>query len=620
MPTPAQPSTRTVVQRPPDASAVDTGTYRALVIGVADYQYHTSLEQPVADAQRFQQLLLRHYTFDPKAVHFLENPTREQLLGGLDAIEQELEEADSLLVFFAGHGHWDERRQQGYWLPSDAKIRSRSAWISNATLQEYLRAFVCQHVLVVADSCFSGSLLMRRSAMADADKDIQVLYSSKSRKAISSGVKEEVPDQSVFFHQLFQFLTKNKESFLSASALFAGIRNDIIINSPTNQKPQFGAVDDTGDEGGDFIFIKKGTATQLSLEKPSPYEFLLKNPQKRKRLEALRQQLDLEIPVKTLSQNLLIATWNIRKLGGNDYGGRTREALAYLATIIERFDVVAIQEIYGNFQVLDDLKSFLGPHWNYFFSDTSIGLGGEDYRLGFFYDTRKVQQGGIASDLLLPSQRKRGEDGRFRWEPATQLLRPPLNVGFRIGNRRIVFCNVHLVFGSRQRKAERLRELTAILDFWQWRTSRHNAWTKNVVLLGNFQTKNRQEKEIHLLQESLFEVVDALRVASNPEQTRYYNQFAFHLPSSDFTVTGRGGAFNFFQSVFREGDFAHYADQLSALLDKQQQLTFTDTNGTSRTFRSKGFFYKKFWRQSQLSDNLPLWAELAVDDSDNLYL
>ncbi len=596
---------RAVIQRNAEKSPLKQGQYYALIIGISNYKHYDSLEFPTKDARKIERILTNNYTFPKANITFLEDATRSNILDTLDGFEQILEPEDSLLIFYAGHGHWDKRRNRGFWLPKDAKIKAKSAWISNTTLQDYLMAYPCQHVLVISDSCFSGALLMNRRAMIDATKDFQVLYSAKSRKAITSGVKEEVPDRSVFFKELSNFLKRNTHPYLSASELFAGIRNKIIATSPLSQKPQFGAIDDTGDEGGDFIFIKKGATETLTLEKPSPYDFLLQDPRTKERLLALRKQLDRDIPVKTLGNNLLVATWNIRKLGGNDYGGRTPEALAYIATIIERFDIVAIQEIYGDFKVLDDIKAYLGEHWDYFFSDTSIGLGGSDYRLGFFFDKRKVQQGGIISDLMLPSTRTRDENGRFIWKPAVQLMRPPFNMGFKIADKRVILCNMHLVFGSRQRKEERLEELDSILNFWKWRTHIKNVWSKNVILLGNFQTENLNEKEIHMVKESVFELSDTLKVPSNAVKTRYYNQIAFHLNPSDIQLTKNGGAFDFFESVFRKMDSKAYEAQM-------EKLEFTDKDGKTRTFRSKRYFYDKFWRTSQMSDNLPVWMELTV--------
>ncbi|MEM1124242.1 MAG: caspase family protein [Bacteroidota bacterium] len=545
-------TTRAVIARNATKSPLKQGQYYALLIGVADYKYHQSLENPVKDARKMERILAKYYTFPKSNITFLSSPKRSDIFDALDNYEGVLEPEDSLLIFYAGHGHWDKKLNRGFWIPSDARLKKRSAWISNSALQDYLLSYVCQHVLVISDSCFSGALLMNRSAIQEADKAIQVLFSAKSRKAITSGVKEEVPDQSVFFKHLYRFLKSNESDFLTAAELYAGIRNKVIAESRLDQKPQFGAIDETGDAGGDFVFIKKGVATGLTIKKTSAFDELMAIPRIKDRLVALRKQLTRDIPEKSLTGNLLIASWNILELGGKKYGKRTEEAIAYIATIISRFDIVAIQEIYGDLKVLDRIKYYLGEHWDYIYSDTSLGFGGNDYRLGYFFDKRKAVQGGIISDLILPSVRSRDEHGHFSYKPAVQLLRPPFNCGFKIEDKRIILCNVHLVFGQRQKKEERLRELQSILDFWNRRTSINTVWSKNVVLLGNFQTAKLSARELYMIKDSVFEQERALAVPSNFTKTRHYNQMAFRFGDNDIQLTGRGGAFDFFETVFRK--------------------------------------------------------------------
>ena len=64
-----------------------------------------------------------------------------------------------------------------------------------------------------------------------------------------------MPDQSVFFDHLSKQLKENNEKYVSSQSLFDTIRQRVINNSMI--VPQDGVINDTGDEGGDFIFIKK---------------------------------------------------------------------------------------------------------------------------------------------------------------------------------------------------------------------------------------------------------------------------------------------------------------------------------------------------------------------------
>ena len=597
MPKKATP-TRDIVSRSVAQHPNAQGTYYALLIGISTYKYQQDLEHPVQDAQELQQILVNQYSFPETQIFYLENPTRTDIIEALDALEEKLQSKDSLLVFYAGHGHWEENRNRGYWLPSDAKRRGRAAWISNATLQDYLRGFNCLHILIISDSCFSGAILSNRSDIAQAAGDIKELYSSKSRQALTSGVKEEVPDQSVFFKYLSLALKKNRKDFLTATDLFSKIRHRIIAESPVHQKPQFGAILETDDEGGDFIFIRKGKSAQnLSKENPA-FQKLLEDPRIQERLLDLRQHLNQTIPSKKETNNLLIASWNIRKLGGNDFGGRMPEAIGYIAEIISRFHIVAIQEIYGDLQVLEDIKDYLGKYWDYTFSDTAIGDG---YRLGYFFDKRKVRQSGPTNDLILPHKQTRDAKGRFRYEPVMQLLRPPFNCGFQIADKRVLLCNVHLVF-SGQQKGQRLRDLENILSYWEQRLSQKNNWSKNIMLLGNFQSAALSAKELHLVKDRNFDIPTMLQLPSNIKQNRFYTQMALEKDIVDLQAK-QAGVFNFFDSVYRLEDKKAYLPFYESFKKQATHL---------KTPQSKAIFYRQFWRMAQMSDNLPMWVELEL--------
>ena len=81
------------------------------------------------------------------------------------------------------------------------------------------------------------------------------LYKDKSRKGLTSGNLTEVPDKSVFVRYLIKELDENEDIFLSSAKLFTRMYEPIVNNTPTI--PQYGVIQGAGDEGGDFIFIKK---------------------------------------------------------------------------------------------------------------------------------------------------------------------------------------------------------------------------------------------------------------------------------------------------------------------------------------------------------------------------
>ena len=89
---------------------------------------------------------------------------------------------------YAGHGQIDPATDQGFWQPVNAEPGNDFTWISNDDLKRYLRAMPAKHVLVIADSCFSGSLTRGATTQDQkADKFFAKIDSFASRKVISSG-------------------------------------------------------------------------------------------------------------------------------------------------------------------------------------------------------------------------------------------------------------------------------------------------------------------------------------------------------------------------------------------------------------------------------------------------
>ncbi len=234
---------------------------KALIMGVSNYRYEgpglQSLDNPVKDAQMLYDMLTLNYAFEPENVVLLKDPTRQSIIDALDKLADETTENDNVLVFYAGHGVWDKQKELGYWLPSDADINSKSAWIANSQIKDYLSSNVIRskHTLLITDACFGGSIFKSRSVTAQSAMRIFELYREPSRKAMTSGNLSAVPDKSIFIQQLLQKLGDNEEEFLPAQQLFARIYEPIINNASTS--PVYGVIQGAGDGGGDFIFVKK---------------------------------------------------------------------------------------------------------------------------------------------------------------------------------------------------------------------------------------------------------------------------------------------------------------------------------------------------------------------------
>lgn len=248
-----------VTDRAESPEIMDAGAaYYGLLIGVSNYQDPSipNLDnQTINDASALYNVLVNDYMFDKENVFLLLDPKRADILRTFDNLSKQITENDNLLIFFAGHGYYDEQAELGYWLPADAEAEFTPNWIFNDVLVANLKRINSKHTLLICDACFSGSIFKTRSLMSNAPTAYRKKYELCSRKAITSGVLDQVPNKSVFFQYLIDYLETNQQPLMSSSELFRNIEIPIGNNSPNS--PLYGVIQNTGDEGGDFIFIRR---------------------------------------------------------------------------------------------------------------------------------------------------------------------------------------------------------------------------------------------------------------------------------------------------------------------------------------------------------------------------
>lgn len=233
------------------------GKFYALLIGIDKYQDSElpDLSNPIRDTEAFYKVLTSNYIFEKDNIILLKNARRSDIHDALDDMAKKITHEDNLLIFYAGHGWWDKKANVGYWLPADADHDRKADWFRNSSLCDYLKEINSKHTLLITDACFAGAIFKTRGVTLDAPKAIQLLYEMNSRKAMTSGTLTEVPDRSAFTRYLLDRLEKNDEKYISSEQLFASFRIAVINNSDV--VPQYGEIKNVGDEGGDFIFIKK---------------------------------------------------------------------------------------------------------------------------------------------------------------------------------------------------------------------------------------------------------------------------------------------------------------------------------------------------------------------------
>src|SRR3954447_15995092 len=174
------------------------------------------------------------------------------------------------------------------------------------------------------------------------------------------------------------------------------------------------------------------------------------------RLLSLRHALEHDdgAPPPRRFDTLVLGTWNLREFDSNTWGERIPESYAYIAEIVDRFDLVAIQEVRAQLTALERLKGRLGPNWDYLVSDVTQGRAGNQERLAFLYDTRKVRFLGIAGELVLPPVETtttvttpQGNRKQTTTVPSEQVARTPLMAAFQVGWTRFVLATVHILYG-----------------------------------------------------------------------------------------------------------------------------------------------------------------------------
>lgn len=235
----------------------EQGRYYALIIGIDQYEDEQiqDLDFPIQDAGTLVETLVEKYRFSSEDITFLKNPSRTEIIIALDDLSRKVTPDDNLLIFYAGHGIWDEQTGIGYWLPRDAAQSNTANWFRNSTLRDFIGGIRSRHTLLIADACFSGSIFKTRGGFSAPEQGVRKLYELQSRKAMTSGALKEVPDESVFVRYLIRELQENQSAYLPSEVLFGNFKSVVLNNSPN--VPQYGTIQNVGDEGGDFIFIRK---------------------------------------------------------------------------------------------------------------------------------------------------------------------------------------------------------------------------------------------------------------------------------------------------------------------------------------------------------------------------
>ena len=240
-----------------NVNATHKHRYYALLMCVEKYDDPAipTLAEPTKDAKLLKNVLTKRYTFEEQDVTLLENPTLDAIGIALDDLSRKATPDDFVLIFFAGHGNFDQKKDAGYWYPSDARLDKSLRLFRISALVEDIRAIQAKHTLLIADACFSGGIFATREVRNNADFQLADMMKRQSRKAMTSGSLGPVPDKSVFMKYLLQILAENNDKYFSSESLFEQLRP--IVKNNTETIPRYGEIRNTGDEDGTFVFMLK---------------------------------------------------------------------------------------------------------------------------------------------------------------------------------------------------------------------------------------------------------------------------------------------------------------------------------------------------------------------------
>ena len=247
-----------------DAISADRKDY-ALLFAVDKYDHWSDLVNPIDDATSIAKVLQEKYGFE---VRIVENPDHENVFEVLaEYLTKKYKPQDQLMIFFAGHGFFDDTFGEGYVVAKNSleNDKSRTTYISHNRLRSVINNIPCEHIFLAMDVCFGGTfdpVIARARGLETYAEQSETEFlvrklSYKTRKYLTSGGKEYVSDgisgkHSPFALKIIQALKENgggKDRVLTISEI------KTYVEKLPNE-PRFGSFGDDS-PASDFVFVAK---------------------------------------------------------------------------------------------------------------------------------------------------------------------------------------------------------------------------------------------------------------------------------------------------------------------------------------------------------------------------
>ena len=318
----------------------------------------------------------------------------------------------------------------------------------------------------------------------------------------------------------------------------------------------------------------------------------------------LRTSLDKQIANKINDENLIIGTWNLKEFG--HLQERLPESYFYIAEILNRFDLIAVQEVKSSLRDLQIIMRLLGKNWSYLVADITEGKDGNSERFAYIFDKRRVNLSGLAGEIVL-------WDDLTKNSNVKQLKRTPYITGFKAGWKSFSIINVHLQPGkSNKDKAKRKEEVTLLLKAIKKKLLGNRLWSENLMLMGDFNLYKNDSDIVEEINKAGFKEIEDLKgKTTNASESEIYDRIFYH-ENKYFQIAKHlgktcGDVFKVFNHVYTEAEVNIYKKAMKE--HKNEPSTLTDN-------ASFLFYYRRYWRRNQISDHYPVWVQMLIDSSE----
>ena len=289
--------------------------------------------------------------------------------------------------------------------------------------------------------------------------------------------------------------------------------------------------------------------------------------------KALMELLTDTVPLRTVDDNVLIASWNIAQFSNK----KKKRALQYVADICERFDIVAIQEVKTDLRGLSRLQKLLPGDYRILVCDPT----GNHERLAFLYDQRTVVSTGLVCEIAF--------GGSIANPVAFQFNRSPYCASFHAGRFDFTIVSVHIAEASSHGSVGlelREKEIDELVKFVKKRAKQDKGkvFDPDFFVVGDFNIQEEGDRFFDALtggDDPKFVMPDGMNdLGTNFSQSKTFDKIAW-LPSSEFEFTGKFDVVPFGNVLYQE--------------DGQPEDA----------------------ARKEISDHLPLWAEFRVTELEN---